>query len=86
MKNVKNFYEGRNKIIEGFKNNIFPVYYDGTQVVTSESDEQRILESVQTCLIQKVKNLQQKEILQYYKSRIKNTKIKYNQRERRKNK
>ena len=51
MKNVKNFYEGRNKIIEGFKNNIFPVYYDGTQVVTSESDEQRILESVQTCLI-----------------------------------
>ena len=41
MKNVKNFYEGRNKIIEGFKNNIFPVYYDGTQVVTSESDEER---------------------------------------------
>ena len=41
MKNVKNFYEGKNKIIEGFKNNIFPVYYDGTQVVTSESDEER---------------------------------------------
>ena len=41
MKNVKNFYERRNKIIEGFKNNIFPVYYDGTQVVTSESDEER---------------------------------------------
>ena len=25
---VKNFYEGRKKIIEGFKNEIFPVYYD----------------------------------------------------------
>ena len=28
VKNVKTFYKGRNKIIEGFKNNIFPVYYD----------------------------------------------------------
>ena len=28
VKNVKTFYKGRNKIIEGSKNNIFPVYYD----------------------------------------------------------
>ena len=40
VKNVENFYEGRNKIIEGFKNNIFLVYYDETQVETSESDEE----------------------------------------------
>ena len=26
--NVKNFYEGREKTIEGFKNEIFPFYYD----------------------------------------------------------
>ena len=28
LNNVKNFYEGREKIIEGFKNEIFPFYYD----------------------------------------------------------
>ena len=26
--NAKNFYKGREKIIEGFKNGVFPVYYD----------------------------------------------------------
>ena len=26
--NVTKFYEGREKIIEGFKNGIFPLYYD----------------------------------------------------------
>ena len=26
--NVSKFYEGREKIIEGFKNEIFPLYYD----------------------------------------------------------
>ena len=26
--NVTKFYEGREKIIEGFKNEIFPLYYD----------------------------------------------------------
>ena len=26
VKNVEKFYEGRNKIIKGFKNNIFQVY------------------------------------------------------------
>ena len=34
----KTVYEERNKIIEGFKNDILPVYYDKTQVETSESD------------------------------------------------
>ena len=28
MKNVENFYKEREKIIEGFKNGVFPVYYD----------------------------------------------------------
>ena len=28
LNNVKNFYKGREKIIEGFKNKIFPLYYD----------------------------------------------------------
>ena len=26
--NVENFYKGREKIIEGFKNSVFPLYYD----------------------------------------------------------
>ena len=28
VNNVENFYKGREKIIEGFKNGVFPVYYD----------------------------------------------------------
>ena len=28
LNNVKNFYEGREKIIEGFKNRVFPLYYN----------------------------------------------------------
>ena len=28
LNNVKNFYKGREKIIEGFKNGVFPFYYD----------------------------------------------------------
>ena len=28
VNNVENFYKGRKKIIEGFKNRVFPVYYD----------------------------------------------------------
>ena len=28
VNNVKKFYKGREKIIEGFKNRVFPVYYD----------------------------------------------------------
>ena len=38
LNNVKNFYEGREKIIEGFKNEIFPFYYD------EEYEEQMRLE------------------------------------------
>ena len=26
--NVRKFYEGREKIIEGFENEVFPLYYD----------------------------------------------------------
>ena len=28
VNNVENFYRGREKIIEGFKNKVFPLYYD----------------------------------------------------------
>ena len=28
VKNVENFYKGREKIIEGFKKKVFPLYYD----------------------------------------------------------
>ena len=28
VNNVENFYKGREKIIEGFKNGVFPVYYN----------------------------------------------------------
>ena len=28
LNNVENFYKGREKIIEGFKNEIFPLYYN----------------------------------------------------------
>ena len=28
VNNVENFYKGRKKIIEGFKNGVFPVHYD----------------------------------------------------------
>ena len=28
VNNVENFYKGREKIIEGFKNRVFPLYYD----------------------------------------------------------
>ena len=28
VNNVENFYKGREKIIEGFKNGVFPFYYD----------------------------------------------------------
>ena len=28
LNNAKNVYEGREKIIEGFKNEVFPFYYD----------------------------------------------------------
>ena len=31
VNNVENFYKGREKIIEGFKNGVFPVYYDERQ-------------------------------------------------------
>ena len=45
LKNVKNFDKDRKKVIEGFKNNIFWVYYNETQVETLESDEESMLEN-----------------------------------------
>ena len=36
VNNVKNFYKGREKIIEGFKSGVFPVYYGNRE---DEEDE-----------------------------------------------
>ena len=32
VNNVKNFYKGREKIVEGFKNGVFPLHYDERQL------------------------------------------------------
>ena len=39
VNNVKNFYKGREKIIEGFKNEVFPVYYGNRE--DEEDEEER---------------------------------------------
>ena len=39
VNNVKNFYKGRQKIIEGFKNGVFPVYYDEREEFRKEVEE-----------------------------------------------
>ena len=46
LNNVENFYKGREKIIEGFKNKIFPFCYDEeyeyrARVETEEEEESR---------------------------------------------
>ena len=45
VKNAETFYDGRNKIIEGLKNNIFLIYYNETQVETSKPDEESKFEN-----------------------------------------
>ena len=37
--NVENFYKGKEKIIEGFKNGVFPVYYDKREEFRKEDEE-----------------------------------------------
>ena len=39
VNNVENFYKGREKIIEGFKNGVFPVYYDEREEFRKEDEE-----------------------------------------------
>ena len=39
VNNAKNFYKGREKIIEGFKNGVFPVYYDEREEFRKEDEE-----------------------------------------------
>ena len=39
VNNAKNFYKGREKIIEGFKNGVFPVYYDEREEFRKEVEE-----------------------------------------------
>ena len=41
LNNAKNFYEGREKIIEGFKNRVFPLYYNEIyEQMETEREEQ----------------------------------------------
>ena len=39
VNNASNFYKGREKIIEGFKNKIFPIYYDEREEFRKEDEE-----------------------------------------------
>ena len=39
VNNASNFYKGRKKIIEGFKNNIFPIYYDERENFKKEDED-----------------------------------------------
>ena len=39
VNNASNFYKGREKIIEGFKNKIFPIYYDKREKFRKEDEE-----------------------------------------------
>ena len=39
VNNASNFYKGREKIIEGFKNKIFPIYYDEREEFREEDEE-----------------------------------------------
>ena len=40
VNNVENFYKGREKIIEGFKNGVFPVYYGNREDKEDEEEEE----------------------------------------------
>ena len=46
LNNAKNFYEGREKIIEGFKNEIFPLYHNELYEyqMKEEKEEEEITE------------------------------------------
>ena len=39
VNNASNFCKGREKIIEGFKNKIFPIYYDERESFKKEDEE-----------------------------------------------
>ena len=80
LKNVEKFYEGRNKIIEGFKNNIFLVYYDETLVKTSETDKESALENkeIDTTDMPDLESKKSVAKKKYYKGKIKKTKIWWN--------
>ena len=39
VNNAENFYKGREKIIEGFKNGIFPVYYGNRDKFSEDEDD-----------------------------------------------
>ena len=41
INNVKNFHKGREKIIKGFKNGVFPVYYDEREEFRKEDKEEQ---------------------------------------------
>ena len=39
VNNVENFYKGREKITEGFKNGVFPVYYGNRDRFSDDDDD-----------------------------------------------
>ena len=47
VNNVEKFYKGREKIIEGFKNGVFPVYYGNREDEEDEEDKQEEQEEKQ---------------------------------------
>ena len=40
VNNASNFYKGREKIIEGFKNEVFPIYYDERESFKKDKDKE----------------------------------------------
>ena len=51
LDNAKNFYEGREKIIEGFKNGIFPLNYDDEFEEARQEEEEKTSETKMVSLI-----------------------------------
>ena len=39
VNNVENLYKGREKVIEGFKNGVFPVYYSNSDRFSEDEDD-----------------------------------------------
>ena len=68
--NVSKFYEGREKIIEGFKNEVFPFYYDREDEeqmeFEKEEEEETITDDLMNGLINKKQETINKELFKNY--------------------
>ena len=70
LNNVKNFYKGRQKVIEGFKNKIFPLYYN--EAYEHQMKAQREIEEQEEQEEQEEKQKEQSEeskFLKYIKNK-----------------